>query len=59
MPAISANIFNPVNWTGAKEKQLEDVCKAIVINTTLIVTAWNEFRDLKTTRPKGVSMVFT
>lgn len=52
VPAISSSICNPANWTAAKEKQLEDICKAIVNNQTLAVQYWSAIKDLKVSRPK-------
>lgn len=56
VPTITASICNPVNWTAAKEKQLEDICKAIVNNQTLTTQYWLAIKDLKASRPKLVSV---
>lgn len=52
VPTITASICNPANWTAAKEKQLEDICKAIVNNQTLTTQYWLAIKDLKASRPK-------
>lgn len=52
VPTVSASICNPESWTAAKEKQLEDTCKAIVNNQMLAVQYWFAVKDLKISRPK-------
>uniref|UniRef100_A0A1B6CAJ3 ADP-ribosylation factor-like protein 6-interacting protein 1 n=1 Tax=Clastoptera arizonana TaxID=38151 RepID=A0A1B6CAJ3_9HEMI len=54
VPAISANVFSPVNWTGTEEKKLEDICRDIITTKAILIGAWNAFKELKMTKPKLV-----
>ena len=50
-PKLMDRIFNPSQWTGEKEKKLDNVCKSLVSTSLLVSSCCNSFSNLKTNSP--------
>lgn len=57
LPTILSSFVNHDNWSVTKEKELEDVCRTIVLYKTKLSTSTRSFYLLRTTRPKLVSNI--
>ncbi|PSN55364.1 hypothetical protein C0J52_01811 [Blattella germanica] len=51
VPTLTANICNPENWTGSKEKKLEEICRGLAGTQIQIVNKWGMFYDMRHSRP--------
>jgi len=52
VPTLSASLFNADNWSGAKEKQFEEICKTLAHIYTVTYQQTFAFLHLKYTSPK-------
>lgn len=55
VPTVSASLYSPAHWTGAMEKQYEDICKALVHSYNVTTQQVFAFLDLKVSSPKLVT----
>ena len=55
VPTLTANICNPENWTGSKERKLEDICRGLANTQIQIVNKWRMFYEMRYSRPTLVS----
>ncbi|KAJ9598592.1 hypothetical protein L9F63_010721 [Diploptera punctata] len=51
VPTLTANICNPENWTGSKERKLEDICRGLAGTQIQIINRWRMFYDMRYSRP--------
>nr|CAD7392733.1 unnamed protein product [Timema cristinae] len=64
VPTLTASLSHPESWTGAKERKLEDICRALAIAEHQGFSYCKTFYDMRNTRPKMyylsviVSLVF-
>nr|CAD7604665.1 unnamed protein product [Timema genevievae] len=64
VPTLTASLCHPESWTGAKERKLEDICRALVITEHQGISYCKTFYEMRNTRPKMyylsviVSLVF-
>ncbi|XP_054271363.1 ADP-ribosylation factor-like protein 6-interacting protein 1 [Macrosteles quadrilineatus] len=52
VPTLSATMYNPALWTGAQEKQFENICRTLVQTYATATHQLVAFKDLKLTSPK-------
>lgn len=52
VPTIAASIFRQDNWTGAKEKKFDEICRNIVFYYTQISTLCASYYLMRSVRPK-------
>ena len=50
-PILIDKIFCSTQWTGEKEKKLDNVCKSVVNTTFFVSSCWTSLSNLKTTSP--------
>jgi len=50
-PMLIDKIFCSTQWTGEKEKKLDNVCKSVVNTTFFLSSCWTSLSNLKTTSP--------
>ena len=50
-PLLLEKIFSPTQWTGEKEKKLDNVCKSVVNISLLVLSCCTSFCSLKTSSP--------
>lgn len=55
LPTVLSTFITQENWTVAKEKEFEDVCRTVVLYKTKFSTVFHSFYLLRTTKPKIVS----
>nr|CAD7409249.1 unnamed protein product [Timema poppensis] len=64
VPTLTASLSHPESWTGAKERKLEEICRALAIAEHQGFSYCKTFYDMRNTRPKMyylsviVSLVF-
>jgi hypothetical protein len=54
VPTLTASICHPENWTGNKEKKLEEICRDLAYSQTQAAAKWAMFYDMRHSRPKVV-----
>lgn len=57
VPLLCATLYSPAHWTGAKEKQFEDVCQALATSYCVVWQQSVAFKDLKESNSKLVSSI--
>ena len=50
-PLLLEKIFSPTQWTGEKEKKLDNVCESVVNISLLVLSCCTSFCSLKTSSP--------
>jgi hypothetical protein len=56
-PLVFRDFFDSSRWGHKEEKVFETVCEEIATATFLVITLWNQWRDLKETKPKLYSFI--
>jgi hypothetical protein len=54
VPTLTASICHPENWTGMKEKKLEEICRDLAYSQTQAAAKWAMLYDMRHSRPKVV-----
>jgi hypothetical protein len=54
VPTLTASICHPENWTGIKERKLEEICRVLASAQTQAACKWAVFYDMRHSRPKMV-----
>jgi len=54
VPTLTASICHPENWTGMKERKLEEICRELANAQTQAAYKWAVFYDMRHSRPKMV-----
>ncbi|XP_046688556.1 ADP-ribosylation factor-like protein 6-interacting protein 1, partial [Homalodisca vitripennis] len=52
VPTVCAGLYRPENWTGAKEKQFEEICRTLALCYSAASHQLQAFKELKVTSPK-------
>lgn len=55
VPTVSTTVYSSSNWTGAKEKEFEDICVIIATGYIKATHQIMAFKNLKEASPKLVS----
>lgn len=55
VPMASSVFFNPSNWNGNKERQLEEFCRTVVDYKIFVQSHWTNLQSMKSTQPRLVS----
>lgn len=56
VPTLTASICHPENWTGSKERKLEEICRELANVQTQASVKWSVFYDMRHSRPKVVGI---
>lgn len=54
VPKLIASIYNTDAWTGAKEKQFEEICRTIAMRQFQAMAIIGNWQELKVSKPKLV-----
>jgi hypothetical protein len=54
VPTLTASICHPENWTGSKERKLEEICRGLANIQAQAAAKWAMFYDMRHSRPKAV-----
>jgi hypothetical protein len=52
VPTLTASVCHPENWTGIKERKLEEICRELANAQTQAAYKWAVFYDMRHSRPK-------
>lgn len=55
VPVLAKSLFKPELWTAVKEKQFEEICKAVVLYQNKIHSSVHLYFGMRSERPKLVS----
>lgn len=55
VPALTQQLARPENWTSAKERKLENICKSLAANKLYLAKLIKGFYQMRKDRPKLVS----
>lgn len=58
VPTITSNFYHPDNWTGAKEKKLEEICQEVSNCQQCFISQVKHLFEMRNTRPKMVKYGF-
>jgi len=50
-PKLMDKLYSSAEWTGEKEKKLDNVCKSVVSTSLLVSTCYTSFSSMRTTSP--------
>lgn len=54
MPSVLASLCNGNNWSHGKEKQVDDICRTVILYKTKVECSCRSFYGMRTSRPKIV-----
>ena len=56
-PLLCSNFIDSSKWGDNEEKIYESVCEDIATDIFLVMTVWNQWREMKETKPKLYSFI--
>lgn len=57
VPLVCSNLFDASKWSDREERVYETVCEEIATVTFLVISLWNQWTEMKETKPKIYSFI--